>query len=109
MQIEPYLYYLETIMRPSLVNNFATNCTPPKVNTVEQDNPPEAGPSRQSPCPLNWSDYLHVENNESPDQTELPTEADPDQPPTSRGIHVPHDPYADSNAILRLQRLFLRL
>ena len=26
MQIEPSLYYLETIMRQSLVNNFATNC-----------------------------------------------------------------------------------
>ena len=26
MQIEPNSYYLETIMRQSLVNNFATNC-----------------------------------------------------------------------------------
>ena len=107
MQIEPNLYYLETIMRQSLVNNFATNCNQPKVNTVEQDTPPEAGPSRQSPCPSNWSDYLHVENdtnNESLDQTEPPIEADPDQPTTSRGICVPQDPYADSNAILRLPK-----
>ena len=37
MQIEPNSYYLETIMRQSLVNNFATNCNHPKVNTVEQD------------------------------------------------------------------------
>ena len=107
MQIEPNLYYLEIIMRQSLVNNFATNCNQPKVNTVEQDTPPEAGSSRQSPNPSNWSDYLHVENdtdNESPDQTESPTEADPDQPTTSRGIHVPQDPYADSNTILRLSK-----
>ena len=26
MQIEPNLYYLVTLMRQSLVNNFATNC-----------------------------------------------------------------------------------
>ena len=107
MQIEPNSYYLETIMRQSLVNNFATNCNWPKVNTVEQDTPPEAGPSRQSPCPSNWSDYLHIENdtdNERPDQTEPTTEVDPDQSTTSRGIHVPQDSYADSNAILRLPK-----
>ena len=39
---------LVTIMRQSLVNNFATNCNQPKVNTVEQDTPPKAGPSRQA-------------------------------------------------------------
>ena len=107
MQIEPNSYYLETIMRQSLVNNFATNCKCPKVNTVEQDTLPEEGPSRQTPCPSNWSDYLRVENdtnNESQDQTEPPTEADPDQPTTSRGICVPQDPYADSNTILRLPK-----
>ena len=90
-----------------MVNNFATNCNHPKVNTVEEDILPEAGPSRQSPCPSNWSDYLHVENdtnNESPDETESPTEADPDQPTTSRGIHVPQDPYANSNTILGLPK-----
>ena len=106
-QIEPNLYYLETIMRQSLVNNFATNCNQPKVNTVEQDTQPEAGPSRQSPCPSNWSDYLHVENdtnNENLDQTEFPMEANPDQPTASRGICVPQDPYTDSNAILRLPK-----
>ena len=26
MQIEPNSYYLETLMKQSLVNNFATNC-----------------------------------------------------------------------------------
>ena len=77
------------------------------MNTVEQDSPPKAGPSRQSPCPSNWSDYLHFENdinNESPDQTEPPTETDTDQPTTSSGICVPQDPYADSNDILRLPK-----
>ena len=93
-------------MRQSLVNNFATNCNQPKVNTVE-DTPPEAGSSRQSPCPSNWNDYLHVENdidNKNPEQTEPPTEIHPDQPSTSRGIHVPQDSYADSNTILGLPK-----
>ena len=106
IQIEPNLYYLETIMRQSLVNNFATNCKWPKVNTVE-DTLPEAEPSRQSPCPSNWSDYLHIENDaddESPEQTEPPTDIDPDQPTTSRGTHVPQNLCTDSNAILRLPK-----
>ena len=93
-------------MRQSLVNNFATNCNQPRVNTVE-DTPPEVGPSRQSPCPSNCSDYLHIENNtddDSPEQTEPPTEVDTDQPITSKGICVPQDSYADSNAILRLPK-----
>ena len=47
MQIEPNSYYLETLMRQSLVNNFATNCNQPKVNTVE-NTPPEAEHSIQS-------------------------------------------------------------
>ena len=46
-QIEPNSYYLETLMRQSLVNNFATNCNQPKVNTVENA-PQEVEPSRQS-------------------------------------------------------------
>ena len=78
---------------------------------MEQDTPSEVGPSRQSPCPSNWSDYLHIENdtnNESPDQTEHPTEVDPDQPTTSRGICVPQAPYADSNAILRPPKSVLK-
>ena len=57
--------------------------------------------------PSNWSDYLDVENDtddESPEQTEPPTEVDPDQPTTSRGICIPQDSYADSNAILRLPK-----
>ena len=33
-----------------------------------------------------------------------PTEVDPDQPSTSRGICVAEDSYADSNAILRLPK-----
>ena len=35
MQIEPNSYYLETLMRQSLVNNFATNCNQPKVNIIK--------------------------------------------------------------------------
>ena len=106
MQIEPNSYYLETIMRQSLVNNFATNCNCPQVNTVE-DTPPEAEPSRQSLCPSNWSDYLHMENDtddESPEQIEPPTDVDPDQPTTSRGTCVPQNLGADSNAVLRLPK-----
>ena len=94
-------------MRQNLANNFAINCNCPKVNTIEQDTQQDAGPSRQSPCPSNWSDYLHVENdtnNEGQDQTEPPTEADPDQPTTSGSIHVPQDPHADLTAILRLPK-----
>ena len=85
MQIEPNSYYVEMVMNQSLVNNFAINCNKPKVNTIEQDTPQEDRPNRQSPCPSNWSDYLHVKDdtdNESPDQTEPPTKVDPNQPTT---------------------------
>ena len=90
MQIEPNSYYLETIKRQSLVNNFATNCNQPKVNTFE-DPPPEAEPTRQSLCPSNWSDYLYIENDmddESPEQTEPPTDIYPVQPTTSSSTRV---------------------
>ena len=103
MQIEPNSYYLEMVMNQSLVNNFATNCNRPKVTTIEQDAPQEDKTNRQSPCPSNWSDYLHVEDNtdnESPDQTQPPT--DPNQLTTSTGTHVPQDLHNDANAILRL-------
>ena len=94
-------------MRQSLGNNFATNCNCLKVNTIEQDTQQDVGPSRQSPCPSNWSDHLHVENdtnNEGQDQTEPPTEANPDQSTTSGSICVPQDPHADITAILRLPK-----
>ena len=55
-QIEPNSYYLEMVMNQSLVNNFAINCTRPKVTTIEQDTPQEDETNRQSPCPSNWSD-----------------------------------------------------
>ena len=103
MQIEPNSYYLEMVMNQSLVNNFAINCNRPKVTTIEQDAPQEDKTNRQSPCPSNWSDYLHVEDNtdnESPDQTEPPT--DHNQPTTSTGTQVPQDYHNDTNAILRL-------
>ena len=57
--------------------------------------------------PSNWSDYLHIKNDtddESQEQTEPPTDIDPDQPTTSRGTCVPQDSYADSNAVLRLPK-----
>ena len=102
-QIEPNSYYLETLMNQSLVNNFAINFNRPKVTTIEQDAPQEDETNRQSPCPSNWSDYLHVEDNtdnESPDQAEPPI--DPNQPTTSTGTCIPQDLHNDMNAILRL-------
>ena len=103
MQIEPNSYYSEMVMNWSLVNNFAINCKRPKVTTIEQDAPQEDGTNRQSPCPSNWSDYLHFKDdldNESPDQAEPP--ADPNQPTTSTGTCVPQHLHIDANAILRL-------
>ena len=103
MQIEPNSYYLEMIMNQSLVNNFAINCNRPKVTTIEQEPPQEDKTNRQNPCPSNWSDYLHGEDDmdsESPDQTEPLT--DPNQPTTSTGTYVPQDLHNDTNAILRL-------
>ena len=105
MQIEPNSYYLEMVLNQSSVSNFAINCNKPKVNTIEQDASQEDGPTRQSLCPSNWSDYLHVKDdmdNESPDQTEPLTEVDPNQPTTSTGICIPQDLPTDSNTILRL-------
>ena len=104
-QIEPNSYYLEMVINHSLVNNFAINRNKLKVNTIEQDTPQEDGLNRQSPCPSNWSDYLHVKDdtdNESPDQTEPPIEVDPNQPTTSTGTCIPQDLHTDSNTILRL-------
>ena len=103
MQIEPNSYYLEMVMNQSLVNNFAINCIRPKMTTIEQDASQENETNRQSPCPSNWSDYLCIEDdmdNESPDQTETPT--DPNQPTTSTGTHIPQDYHNDMNAISRL-------
>ena len=105
MQIEPNLYYLEMVINQSLVNNFAINCNRPKVTTVEQNAPQEVKTKRQSqsPCPSNWSDYLHIEDDtddENSNQAEPPT--DNSQPLTSTGTCVPQDLNADANAILRL-------
>ena len=79
-------YYLEMVMNQSLVNNFSTNCNRPRVTTIDQNAPQEDKTNRQSPCPSNWSDYLHVEDdmdNESTDQAEPLT--DSNQPTTSTG------------------------
>ena len=72
------------------------------MNTVE-NTPQEAEPSRQSQCPSNWSDYLHVENDtddEGAEQTEPLTDVNPDQPTTLQGTHVLQDLCGYSNAIL---------
>ena len=58
--------------------------TDQKVTVVKQQTPQEDDTNRetQSPCPSNWSDYLHVADDtddESMDQTEQPT----NQPTTS--------------------------
>ena len=105
-QIEPNRYYLETIMNQTLCNNFAVNCHQPKVTVVEQKMPQDNDTNRQiqSPCPSNWSNYLHVADdtdNEYTDQTEQPT----DQPMTSTGTRVPQDTPADANAIVRLPQI----
>ena len=74
------------------------------MNTSEQDAPPENEPNGQSPCPSNWSGYLHVEDdtdNESQDQTEPLTEVDPNQPTTSTGVYIPQDLSADSKCYLK--------
>ena len=93
-QIEPNRYYLETVMHQSLYDNFAVNSYRPKVTVVEQQTPQEGNDENrqtQSPCPSNWSDYLHVEDdtsdNKNPEQTEQPN----DQPTTSTGTRVPQD------------------
>ena len=75
------------------------------MSTIEQNAPKDnkTNRQRQSPCPSNWSDYLHVEDdtdNESTDQAEPST--DPNQPTTSTGTGVPQDTCADANAIVRL-------
>ena len=109
IQIEPNPYYLEMVMNQSLVNNFAINCYRPKVTTIVQDTPQEDDSNRQSPCPSNWSDYLHFKDdmdNESLDQTEPPT--DPNQPTTSTGTCIPQDLHTDANAILRLLQSVLK-
>ena len=97
MQIEPNRYYLETIMNQTLYDNFATNCHQPKITVVEQQTPQEDDTNRQiqSPCPSNWSDYLHMADDtddENMDQTEQPT----NQPTMSTGTCVPQDTCADA-------------
>ena len=86
-QIEPNRYYLETIMNQCLYNNFAVNTHQPKITVIKQQTPQEDNDNNrqtQSPCPSNWSDYLHIEddtNEENTNQTDQPT----DQPTTLTG------------------------
>ena len=75
------------------------------MTTIEQNIPQDdkTNRQRQSPCPSNWSDYLHVADdtdNESTDQADPLT--DPNQPTTSLGTQVPQDLHTDANAIVRL-------
>ena len=92
-------------MNQSLVNNFATNCHQPKVTVIKQNTPQDdkTNRQRQSLCPSNWSDYLHVEDdiaNESTDQADSPI--DPNQPNASLGTRVPQDLCTGANAVVRL-------
>ena len=92
-QIEPNRYYLETVMQQSLYNNFGVTSYRPKVTVIKQQTPQEDNDNNrqtQSPCPSNWSDYLHIEdytNDENTEQTEQPT----DQPTTLTGTRVLQD------------------
>ena len=93
-QIEPNRYYLETIMHQSLYENFAVNSYTPKVTVIKQQTPQEGNDENrqtQSPCPSNWSDYLHVEDDTSDDENPKQTEQPIDQPTTSTGTRVPQD------------------
>ena len=104
-QIQANVYYLEATMCQTLDNNFGINCYQPKLTVIEQKDSQDKEPSRQiqSLCPSNWSDYLHVEednDNDSTDQTELPT----DQPTTSTGTRVPLDIHTDAKTVVRLSQ-----
>ena len=65
MQIQPNAYYLETTMCQTLYDNFGINCYRSKLMVMEQKDAQHEEPNRQTqiPCPSNWSDYLHVEDD----------------------------------------------
>ena len=103
MQIQPNAYYLEATMCQTLGNNFGINSYQPKLTVIEQENPQDEEPNRQiqSPCPSNWSDYLHVEDdtdNESTNKTEPLT----DQLTTSTGTREPQNTCADAKTVVTL-------
>ena len=57
----------------------------------------------QSPCPSNWSDYLHIEDDtDDENSNQAEPLANNSQPSTSTGTCVPQDLNADANAILHL-------
>ena len=104
-QIEPNRYYLETVMHQSLYDNFAANSYRPKVTVIKQQTPQEGNDENrqtQSPCPSNWSDYLHIEDDTSDDKNTEQTEQPNDQPTTLTGTRVPQDIPADANTTVRL-------
>ena len=88
-----------------MYKNFAANSYTPKVTVIEQQTPQEGNDKNrqtQSPCPSNWNNYLHVEDNTSDDKNPKQTEQPLDQPTTSTGTTVPHDILADANTTVRL-------
>ena len=90
-------------MCQTLSSNFGMNSYWPKLTVIEQENSQDKEPNRQiqSPCPSNWSNYLHVEDdidNENTNKTEPPT----DQTTTPTGTRVPQDVWADAKTAVRL-------
>ena len=82
-QIKPDKFYLENAMHQSLYENYALNSYMPKVRVIEQLPPQENNDENrqtQSPCPSNWSDYLHIADNSSDDKNPKQTDQSTDQP-----------------------------
>ena len=88
-------------MHQSLYENFAANSYTPKVTVIKQQTPKESN-AENSPCPSNWSDYLHVVDHTSDDENPNQTEQPIDQPTTSTGTRVPQDIWAVANNKVRL-------
>ena len=106
MQIKPDSYYLETCMHQPLGENYGFSNYMPNVwvygQLPPQDNNDE-NPQIQSPCPSNWSDDLHIvddNKDEKMDQTEQPTE----QAITLTGTRVPQDVLMNTSTTLRLHQ-----
>ena len=81
-------------MHQYLYKNFAANNYTPKLTVIKQQKPQEGNDENrqtQSPCPSNWSNYLHVEDDTSDDKNPKQTEQPIDQPTTSTGARVPQD------------------
>ena len=104
-QIKPDKFYLENAMHQSLCENYAFNSYIPKVTVIEQLPPQENNDENrqtQSPCPSNWSDYLHVADDSTDDENPKQTDQSTDQPTTLTGTKVPQDVWADAKTTVRL-------